>query len=393
VLVVGGGPAGSACAYGLRDSGLDVVVADRREFPRDKICAGWVTPQVGECLDLDWGDYAKARVLQPIHGFRTRRLGGPEACTRSPEVVSYGIRRFEFDHYLLARSGARLRLGTPVRALERSGERWVLNGELEARLVVGAGGHFCPVARRFGGSGAAEPIVAAQELEIELSDADAARCPVDPEVPELYFTEDLKGYGWLFRKGRWLNVGLGRQDRRRLQEHVAAFLGFLRDAGRLPFELPGGLHGHAYLLHGQAPRPLVPAPGVLLAGDAAGLAYPRSGEGIRPAVESGLLAARCIRALGLRAGEAVGAAYASALEARLGPRHPRARPGLTSLLPASWAQAAAGRLLGSSWFARRIVVDRWFTHRAQPALCPDGARAAGQRRIPWHSSPSSPPSP
>ena len=368
-----------------------MVVADRREFPRDKTCAGWVTPQVAESLALDLADYAKSLVLQPIHGFRTRRLGGREACARSPEVVSYGIRRFEFDHYLLARTGARLRLGEAATALERSGERWLLNGELEARVVVGAGGHFCPVARRLGGSGAGEPIVAAQELEIELSDDEVARCPVEPEIPELYFTADLKGYGWLFRKGRWLNVGLGRQDTRRLAEHVAEFLGFLRDAGRLPFE-PEGLHGHAYLLHGQTERPLAPAPGVLLAGDAAGLAYPRSGEGIRPAVESGLLAARCIRAHGPRASEALGSAYARALEARLGPRRPRARPGLGALLPAGFRLAAAGRLLASPWFARHVVVDRWFTHRAQPALCPDGASAAGQRRIPWPSSPSSPPS-
>jgi flavin-dependent dehydrogenase len=388
--VVGGGPAGSACAFALRASGLDVVVADRREFPRDKTCAGWVTPQVAESLALDLDDYAKARVLQPIRGFRTRRLGGPEACARSPEVVSYGIRRFEFDHYLLARSGARLRLGEALCALERRGERWLLNGELEARVVIGAGGHFCPVARRLGGPGGQEPIVAAQELEVELSDEEAARCLVDPEVPELYFTADLKGYGWLFRKGRWLNVGLGRQDRHRLAEHVADFLRFLRGEGRLPFELREGLHGHAYLLHGQAERPLAPAPGVLLVGDAAGLAYPRSGEGIRPAVESGLLAARCIRAEGPRASEALGSAYARALEGRLGPRSPRARPGLGALLPDAWKRAAAGRLLGSPWFARHVVVDRWFTHRAQPALCTDGASAAGQRRIPWNSSPSSP---
>jgi flavin-dependent dehydrogenase len=390
VLVVGGGPAGSACAFGLQGSGLDVVVADRREFPRDKICAGWVTPQVAESLALDWDDYAKARVLQPIHGFRVRRIGDREACARGHEVVSWGIRRFEFDHYLLARSGARLRLGEPLAALERRGGRWLLNGELEARVLVGAGGHFCPVARRLAGPGAGEPIVAAQELEFELSDRDAARCPVAPEVPELYFTADLKGYGWLFRKGRWLNVGLGRQDRNRLADHVAEFLRFLRDAGRLPFELPAGLHGHAYLLHGQAQRPLAPAPAALLAGDAAGLAYPRSGEGIRPAVESGLLAARCIRTGGGLASEELGRAYARALEARLGPRRPPRRPGLGDLLPPAFARAAAGRLLASPWFVRRVVVDRWFTHRAQPALRPDGESAAGPRRFPWPSSPSSP---
>jgi flavin-dependent dehydrogenase len=376
VLVVGGGPAGSACALALREAGLDALVLDRRRFPRDKTCAGWVTPQVAESLGVDWGDYAKAHTLQPIHGFRTRRIGGREARTFDREVISYGIRRFEFDAYLLARSGARLRLGEPLEALEPTARGWRANGEIDAAVVVGAGGHFCPVARRFDGAAAAEPIVAAKELEFELSDAQAARCPVEPEVPELYFTADLRGYGWLFRKGRWLNVGLGRQDRPRLPEHVAEFLRFLRAEGRLPFDPPAGLHGHAYLLHGQAPRALAPAPGVLLIGDAAGLAYPRSGEGIRPAVESGLLAARAVREAGARGGEALGRAYARSVEARLGPRAPRRRRGATDLLPEPFARALAGRLLGTPWFARRVVVDRWFTHRAEPALQRDRAAAA-----------------
>jgi flavin-dependent dehydrogenase len=374
VLVAGGGPAGSACAWALRDSGLDVVVMDRRTFPRDKTCAGWVTPQVAESLALDLGDYAGGRTLQPIRGFAVRRIGNPEARTGGDAVISYGIRRFEFDHYLLARTGARLRLGDPLDKLERAGERWIVNGEIEARVVVGAGGHFCPVARQLGEPGRApEAIVAAQEIEFELSADQAAACPVEPEVPELYFTADLRGYGWVFRKGRWLNVGLGRQDRHRLSERVAEFLRFLRDEGRLPFEPPDGMHGHAYLLQGQAPRALAPAPGALLIGDAAGLAYARSGEGIRPAVESGLLAARCIRDAGARAAERVGPAYERAVERRLGPRRPRRTLGLTDVLPEPWARAVAGRLLASPWFARSVVVDRWFTHRAEPALAAAGA--------------------
>lgn len=372
VLIVGGGPAGSSCALALRRAGIDAVVLDRRAFPRDKTCAGWVTPQVAESLALDLADYARGRVLQPIYGFATRRIGGPEARVRERAIVSYGIRRFEFDAYLLGRAGAKLRLGEPVRAVERRGARWVVNGEIEADVLVGAGGHFCPVARRLAPPGPApEPAVVAQELEFELTDAQASACPVDPEVPELYFTEDLRGYGWLFRKGRWLNVGLGRQDREHLGRHVEAFLRFLARGGRLPFALPEGLHGHAYLLHGQAPRPLAPAPGALLVGDAAGLAYPRSGEGIRPAVESGLLAAASIRRAGGAAPE-LGAAYARAVEARLGPRRARARHGLTDLLPAGATRALAGRLLGARWFARRVVVARWFTHRHTPALAPAG---------------------
>ena len=155
VLVVGGGPAGSSCAWRLRRAGLDVVVLDKARFPRDKACAGWITPPVLDVLDIDPADYGEGRTLQPITGFRTSRLGpdgaGPEVETRFPEPVSYGIRRCEFDRYLLERSGARLDVGEPLTKLERRGDQWVANGRLQAPVVIGAGGHFCPVARFLNG--------------------------------------------------------------------------------------------------------------------------------------------------------------------------------------------------------------------------------------------------
>ena len=51
----------------------------------------------------------------------------------------------------------------------------------------------------------------------------AAQCGVEHDRPELYFCDDLKGYGWCFRKGNFLNVGLGREGNHRLPEHVHAF--------------------------------------------------------------------------------------------------------------------------------------------------------------------------
>ena len=45
VLIVGGGPAGSACAWKLARSGFDVAILDRARFPRDKVCGGWITPK------------------------------------------------------------------------------------------------------------------------------------------------------------------------------------------------------------------------------------------------------------------------------------------------------------------------------------------------------------
>src|SRR5262245_14891203 len=92
-LVVGGGPAGSSCARVLIQAGLDVVVLDKATFPRDKICAGWITPAVVDELDLDLTDYQRERTLQPITGFRTGLIGGPPVSTNYHRPVSYGIRR------------------------------------------------------------------------------------------------------------------------------------------------------------------------------------------------------------------------------------------------------------------------------------------------------------
>ena len=60
-LIVGGGPAGSTCAWKLRQAGLDVLVMDAAVFPRDKLCAGWITPPVVAELDLDPEAYRQGR--------------------------------------------------------------------------------------------------------------------------------------------------------------------------------------------------------------------------------------------------------------------------------------------------------------------------------------------
>jgi len=75
VLIVGAGPAGSSCAWKLRDSGLSVVILDRQTFPRDKVCGGWITPPVVDELAIDLEEYSRGHVLQDIQGFRTSRMG------------------------------------------------------------------------------------------------------------------------------------------------------------------------------------------------------------------------------------------------------------------------------------------------------------------------------
>ena len=57
VLIVGGGPAGAACAWRLVQRGVDCIILDRQRFPRAKPCAGWITPQVVRDLALTSADY------------------------------------------------------------------------------------------------------------------------------------------------------------------------------------------------------------------------------------------------------------------------------------------------------------------------------------------------
>jgi flavin-dependent dehydrogenase len=339
---------------------MDVVVFDRAVFPRDKVCAGWIAPQVIADAGLDLEDYRHGRTLQPITAFRIGLIDGPGATDIDfGRPVSYGIRRREFDEYLLRRSGACLRTGDAVTSLERHHGGWRINGSLSAPMLVGAGGHFCPVARRLNPTLVDPPLVAAQEAEFEIPSHAAARFTTAPERPELYFSPDLLGYGWCFRKQRHLNIGLGRMDRRPLPAAMAAFVGFLKRRAIVPADAAFRWRGHAYLL-AEPPCRRVVGPGVLLAGDAAGLAYAQSGEGIRPAIESGLLAATAISAAGGAGGEDRLAGYQLQIRARFG-AGPLSRA-LAWIAPAGVAAACAARLLGRPWFVRRFVLDRWFLH-------------------------------
>ena len=370
MLVVGGGPAGSTCAWQLRRAGLDVLVIDQQSFPRDKICAGWITPAVVTSLELDLADFAKKRVLQQIRGFRIGTIGGAAADSRYDAAVSFAIRRCEFDHYLLRRSGARLAPGEPVKRIERDGAAWRVNGRISTPLVIGAGGHFCPVARMLGlEPGGERPggpcIVAAQETEFRLPEGALDDFGIERDMAQLYFCPDLKGYGWCVAKGDYLNVGLGREDSHRLPEHVEAFCAWLRQRGGIPRDLPGRLGGHAYLLYPESHRRLY-GDGAILIGDAAGLAYPRSGEGIRPAVESALMAARLVRDAAGDYSRTKLAPYAERVVERFGSRMPgrEAAP----WLPKGLKRSLAAKLLATRWFGRNVVIDRWFLHSRQRAM-------------------------
>ena len=246
-----------------------------------------------EALDIDAESYAPGRVLQPITGFRLSCIDEPQVDIDYGRTISYGILRSEFDEYLLRRCGARLREGVPFDSIERTGEGWIVNGDIK-RAACGwrrgtlLSGVALPRQQslRALGRGARNRVRDARSASRQFS--------IAGELPELYFCRDLRGYGWCFRKQDVLTVGIGRMDNHGLSQHCDEFLRFLKRSRNV--EVPGkGILGHAYWLFGHSERAILDD-AILLIGDAAGLAYPESGEGIRPAIESGLIAAHSILA-------------------------------------------------------------------------------------------------
>ena len=160
VIIVGGGPAGSTCARFLTRGGQRVAIVDRAQFPRVKLCGGWLSEPIWEALALAPGDY-------------TGRLWEWNSChvayrgqTRSVACHGWFIRRYELDDFLLRRSGADLHLGVSAGDITRDGDGFWTVGGLRARFVIGAGGTHCPVARLVKPPRPAGP-VGAQEHEFQ----------------------------------------------------------------------------------------------------------------------------------------------------------------------------------------------------------------------------------
>jgi geranylgeranyl reductase family protein len=362
-IVVGGGPGGSTAAWSLARAGHHPLVLDAAVFPRVKICAGWVTRAALADLEVEADKYPLT--IQPFRAC-VLEFEAARHQTDWSRPASYGIIRREFDHYLLERAaaaGADVRWGIRVKQVSAgpAGVRVETDrGEFEAPVVIGAGGHRCPVAKALGEVSERECVVAAQESETRLAPEWAARLRPFMAAPELYVEADLRGYGWYFPKQDFLNIGIGVTGGadgslpRRRDELVAA----LRASGRLPAEMPiEPFKGHAYVVRRQAPRRLSGARFCLI-GDAAGLARDLSGEGIGPAIRSGKLAAEAVEAF-LRAGTSLDG-YARQIAALYGTGEPGWLGRQLARLPDAVGRLAVRVVLGSSAARRRLVFGSIF---------------------------------
>jgi flavin-dependent dehydrogenase len=95
------------------------------------------------------------------------------------------------------------------------------------------------------------------------------------------------------------------------------------------------------------------------------LAYPQSGEGIRPAIESAMIAADVV----LQANGDFSSSVLSKYERRMTQRFGVPKPHqFAPWLPAAWLQFLAAQLMRTHWFAKNVIVERWFLHNHQAAL-------------------------
>lgn len=286
-IVVGGGPAGSTCAWKLHDAGLDVLVLDRAAFPRTKLCAGWVTPEALADLELDQEDYPLSfMTFEELH--LHWKIFNVKLKSRQ-----HSIRRFEFDDFLLRRAGARL-LRHQVREIRRDGSDYVIDGQFRCKYLVGAGGTACPVYRtlfhdRNPRSSTLQTATYEQEFAFDWK---------DPACHLWFFDDGLPGYAWYVPKGNgYINVGLGGmaeqlKDRAgHVKEYWHKFVAKLEKRGLVSNDnyQPSG---YSYYLRGDVD--VVSDDNAYIVGDSVGLATLDMCEGIGPAVKSGLLAAHSI---------------------------------------------------------------------------------------------------
>ena len=286
-IIVGGGPAGSTCAWKLREAGLDVLLLDRATFPRTKLCAGWVTPEAMQDLELDPGDYPHS-----IMTFDALHMHW-KVLSAKPATQQFSIRRYEFDDFLLRRAGARV-LQHKVREIQRDNGDYVVDGEFRSRYLVGAGGTACPVYRAF----FSDRLPRASGLQTATLEQEFAYDWKDPTCHLWFFDGGLPGYAWYVPKANgYVNVGLGgmagklKRRNGHLRDYWRDFTRKLKSRGLVDHDNYEP-KGYSYFVRGEVNG--VSDGNVFIVGDAVGLATRDMCEGIGPAVRSGLLAAHSI---------------------------------------------------------------------------------------------------
>ena len=288
VIIVGGGPAGSSCAWTLAKAGMSAIVLDKSSFPRPKLCAGWITPRVLKRLRINPRYYPHGITLfNHLHIY----LGNKYLTVPNPQ---YAIRRVEFDAWLLKRSQVPV-YQHRVESIVQKDKDFIIDDRFRSKFLVGAGGTACPVYRTL----FRQRIPRSRDMQITTLELEIP-CNYHKDRCYLWFFDhDLPGYAWYVPKhDGYLNLGIGGkasvlQERgETIHQHWEMFIEKLQNLGFID-EYEWQPKGYTYFLRTPSARDRISGNAFVI-GDAAGLATMDMGEGIAPAVESGIRAARAI---------------------------------------------------------------------------------------------------
>ena len=329
VLIVGGGPAGASAAHYLAQQGIDVLLLERAEYPRDKVCGDGLTPRaVSELIRMavpipENEGWVRNYGLRAIGGGHTIEVPWPELESQP----SFGTAkpRKEFDHLLIQHaqaSGARIRQGVtalapivhersgriigvtakPTAGLGGAGAEACAGAEfaIKARFVIDAGGVNARIAKAAGRpKNEKKPMGVAVRTYFESPLASTTMMESHLELwsGKAGESELLPGYGWAFAVGGGLvNVGLGSLSSTakptgiNYRKVFETWLANTPPEWELIAENQRGQIRSAALPMAFNRKPHY-AHGLVLVGDAGGMVSPFNGEGIAYALASGRIAA------------------------------------------------------------------------------------------------------
>lgn len=296
VVVVGGSCAGAAAACLLSRHGWKVIVVDKAVFPRKKLCGGLLTEKAISLLGEIYGDIPRQEFVlggSSAYGIYHADLG--KICKYSGETERlFAVDRDRFDHFFLekaAAAGCKLLCGRAVKEAD-TGRVVLDDGQVVfGDYIIGADGPYSVVRK----------VVTSRTKKADYAIGIEADVPYEhltcfhdekDVCPQIYFGFINAGYGWVFPKPSTVTVGLGgltQSNDGSLRDH---FRLFLRSLLKHECMMPERLKGFPIPFHNYMKKP--GRGNILLAGDAAGLVEPITGEGMYFAMLSGKLAAEAI---------------------------------------------------------------------------------------------------
>ncbi|MEP3347475.1 MAG: geranylgeranyl reductase family protein [Litoreibacter sp.] len=288
IIVVGSGPAGSAAATTAAKAGYSVAVVDKAVFPRNKLCGGLFTGRSQKAMRRIFGQEVTQDLFVTTDHMRLLSKGRVLADIPGAPPVHLTMRR-DFDamlHGEAIKAGAIPYLGHPISELGENALTLRDGTQLAFKVLIGADGVSSFVAKTlFGRSFNPDTIGFALEIE-------TPRTPAKDNAVEIDLDAASWGYGWSFPKHKSVTVGVGGINARNanMKANMTAYVRQTDSDEELRFK-------GQYLPFGDYRKK--PGRGnILLAGDAAGLVDPVTGEGIALAMESGSYAAEAaIKAL------------------------------------------------------------------------------------------------